>query len=95
MLFRSLAVWGITASFSFYLPELFPTRLRGTGSGFCFNLGRIVAAVGPFVVGTVSARGANALDAALNVLFYVGWIPIAGLVLMPWVVETRGRVLPE
>jgi MFS family permease len=90
-----LAVWGITASFSFYLPELFPTRLRGTGSGFCFNLGRIVAAIGPFVVGTVASRGANALDVALQLLFYVGWIPLAGLALMPFVIETRGRVLPE
>ena len=90
-----MTVWGITAAFAFYLPELFPTRLRGTGSGFCFNLGRIVAAVGPFVVGTIASRGANALDSALALLFYVGWIPLAGLVLMPWVIETRNRVLPE
>jgi MFS family permease len=90
-----VSVWGITAAFAFYLPELFPTRLRGTGSGFCFNLGRIVAAVGPFVVGTIAARGVNALDAAVEILFYVGWIPVAGLLLMPWVIETRNRVLPE
>jgi len=90
-----VTVWGITAAFAFYLPELFPTRLRGTGSGFCFNLGRIVAAVGPFVVGTIASRGANALDAALALLFYVGWIPIAGLLLYPWVIETRNSALPE
>ena len=83
-------VWGITASFAFYLPELFPTRLRGTGAGFCFNLGRFVAAVGPFVVGGIAARGANALDSAMQALFYCGWIPIIGLRLMPWVIETRG-----
>jgi MFS family permease len=90
-----MTVWGITAAFAFYLPELFPTRLRGTGSGFCFNLGRIVAAVGPFVVGTIASRGANALDSALQVLFYVGWVPLVGLLLMPWVIETRGRALPD
>jgi MFS family permease len=90
-----VTVWGITAAFAFYLPELFPTRLRGTGSGFCFNLGRIVAAVGPFVVGTIASRGANALDSALQVLFYVGWVPLVGLLLMPWVIETRGRALPD
>ena len=50
---------------------------------------------GATLFGTVSARGANALDAALHVLFYVGWITLAGLVLMPWVVETKGRALPE
>jgi MFS family permease len=88
-------VWGITASFAFYLPELFPTRLRGTGAGFCFNLGRFVAAVGPFVVGGIAARGANALDSAMQALFYCGWIPIIGLMLMPWVIETKDRVLPD
>src|SRR5512144_1407071 len=31
--------FGIVGAFSFYFPELFPTRLRGTGSGFCFNTG--------------------------------------------------------
>ena len=90
-----VTVWGITASFAFYLPELFPTRLRGTGSGFCFNLGRYVAAVGPFVVGGIAARGVNALDSAMTALFYCGWIPAAGLLLMPWVIETRDRALPE
>jgi MFS family permease len=90
-----VTVWGITASFAFYLPELFPTRLRGTGSGFCFNLGRFVAAIGPFVVGGIAARGANALDAATQALFYCGWIPVAGLLLMPWVIETKGRALPD
>jgi MFS family permease len=90
-----MTVWGITAAFAFYLPELFPTRLRGTGSGFCFNLGRIVAAAGPFIVGTIASRGANALDSALQVLFYVGWVPIVGLLLMPWVIETKDRTLPD
>jgi len=90
-----VTVWGITASFAFYLPELFPTRLRGTGSGFCFNLGRFVAAAGPFVVGGIAARGANALDSAMQALFYCGWIPLIGLLLMPWVIETKGRALPD
>ena len=90
-----MTVWGITAAFAFYLPELFPTRLRGTGAGFCFNLGRIVAAAGPFIVGGIASRGANALDTAMHVLFYVGWVPIVGLMLMPWVIETKNRALPD
>jgi MFS family permease len=90
-----ITVWGITASFAFYLPELFPTRLRGTGSGFCFNLGRDIAAVGPFVVGGIAARGANALDSAMQALFYCGFIPLVGLLLMPWVIETKDRLLPD
>ncbi len=46
-----LSVFGVFGSFTYYLPELFPTRLRGTGSGFCYNIGRVAAAVGPFLVG--------------------------------------------
>ena len=45
---------GIFAVFSLYLPELFPARLRATGSGFCYNIGRVFAAAGPFVVGLVT-----------------------------------------
>src|SRR3546814_7095750 len=46
-----LSVFGVFGSFTYYLPELFPTRLRATGAGFCYNIGRVIAAVGPFMVG--------------------------------------------
>lgn len=39
------------AGFAIYLPELFPTRLRSTGTSFCYNVGRFVAATGPFTLG--------------------------------------------
>jgi MFS family permease len=93
--FIGLTVFGVFGSFTYYLPELFPTRLRGTGAGFCYNAGRIVAAIGPFVVGSVASRGADALASALRVLFWVGAVPLAGLLLLPFVVETRGRVLTD
>ncbi len=35
---------GLHAGYAVYFPELYPTRLRGTGSGFCFNVGRLLAA---------------------------------------------------
>ncbi len=85
-----LSVFGVFGSFTYYLPELFPTRLRGTGAGFCYNIGRVVAAVGPFLVGSIAARGAGA---AFDVLFYVGFIPLLGVLAMPWVIETRGKML--
>ena len=88
-----LTVFGVFGSFTYYLPELYPTRLRGTGPGFTYNTGRIVAAIGPFVVGSVAASGANALNTALDVLFYVGFVPLAGLALIPWVIETKDRPL--
>lgn len=90
-----LSVFGVFGSFTYYLPELFPTRLRGTGAGFCYNIGRIIAAGGPFLVGAIASQGAAAASSALSVLFYVGFIPLIGLLLMPWVIETRGRALAD
>jgi len=93
--FIGLTVFGVFGSFTYYLPELFPTRLRATGSGFCYNSGRIVAAVGPFLVGKISSMGADTLVTAMSVLFWVGAVPLAGLLLMPWVIETRHRILAD
>lgn len=83
-------VFGIFGAFPFYLPELFPTRLRASGSGFCYNIGRLVAALGPFVVGTVAAQGA-----ALQAIFYVGFVPLIGLLFAPFFIETRGHALQD
>jgi MFS family permease len=87
-----LTVFGVFGSFTYYLPELFPTRLRGTGAGFTYNVGRILAAAGPIVVGTIAARGPAA---TLQALFYVGLVPVAGLAALPWVIETKGRPLVD
>jgi MFS family permease len=91
--FIGLTVFGVFGSFTYYLPELFPTRLRGTGAGFCYNVGRIIAAAGPSLVGTVAARGQNALGSALHILFFVGFVPLLGVVLLPFAVETKDRQL--
>jgi MFS family permease len=61
------------AGFAIYLPELFPTRLRSTGTSFCYNVGRFLAASGPFTLGllqsniaekAIKALGSDATDAA-------------------------------
>jgi MFS family permease len=93
--FIGLTVFGVFGSFTFYLPELFPTRLRATGSGFTYNIGRIVAAAGPFFVGSVAAAGAGDPTVVLNTLFLVGFIPLIGLLGMGWVIETRGQKIPD
>jgi MFS family permease len=93
--FIGLSVFGVFGSFTYYLPELYPTRLRATGSGFCYNSGRIVAAIGPFVVGWVASLGVDALAAAQQMLFWVGAVPLLGLLVMPWVIETRRRALVD
>jgi MFS family permease len=42
------------AGFAIYLPELFPTRLRSTGTSFCYNVGRFIAASGPITLGALN-----------------------------------------
>lgn len=83
-------VFGVFGAFPYYLPELFPTWLRATGAGFCYNIGRVLAAVGVFAVGAAASRGI-----ALQVMFYVGFAPLAGALLAPLFVETRGRPLAD
>jgi len=90
-----VTVFGVFGSFTYYLPELFPTRLRATGAGFCYNAGRVVAAAGPFAVGAIAAQGADALTSALEVLFWVALAPAAGLLFLPFIVETRDRALAD
>ena len=93
--FIGLTIFGVFGSFTFYLPELFPTRLRGTGAGFCYNTGRIIAAGGPFLVGSIASRKQDSLAASLHVLTFVGFIPLLGLLLMPLVIETKGKDLAD
>ena len=88
--FIGIPVFGVFGAFPFYLPELFPTRLRASGSGFCYNIGRVIAAVGPFIVGSAAARGT-----AVQTIFYVGFVPLVGLLFTPFFIETRDGTLED
>ncbi|MBI3723992.1 MFS transporter [bacterium] len=81
-------VFGVFGLFPFYLPELFPTRLRGTGSGFCYNTGRLVTAVGVFGIGKLQAQ----LGLTRAVLC-ASAIYVLGLIVLPLAVETKGASL--
>jgi MFS family permease len=93
----SAAVAGVfvTAFFGWlplYLPELFPTRLRATGEGFCFNVGRVVSAAGVLVTGqlvNLFEGRYNLASAAMGLIFLVG------IVLIWFAPETKGCDLPE
>jgi MFS family permease len=87
-------VYGVFGTFPFYLPELFPARLRATGAGFSYNIGRLIAAGGPLFVGMISARAGGSSAVLNSTLLWVGVIPlIAGLAARYYIVETRGRAL--
>ena len=82
---------GIFSGFPIYLPELFPTRIRATGAGFCFNAGRVLASMGPFLTGfLVVALGSFGRAASAIALIY-----LLGLLILPFAPETRGRALPQ
>ncbi len=83
---------GMHAGYAVYFPELFPTRLRSTGAGFCFNVGRILAAPILFLSGWMQRdAGLSLRDAAslLSLLF------VLGAALLVFARETRGEELPE
>ena len=48
---------GMFGLFTMYLPPLFPTLLRTTGAGFCYNIGRLAAAFGTVYFGLFAKLG--------------------------------------
>jgi len=82
---------GIFSGFPIYLPELYPTSLRATGAGFCFNAGRILASTGPLLTGfLVTSLGSFGRAASAVALIY-----LVGLAILPFAPETRGQPLPD
>jgi len=73
---------GVFGLFTMYLPPLFPTLLRTTGAGFCYNIGRIAAAVASLVFGLYAPVGdfrggllwAGGL--ALGAMLFSCWLPV-------------------
>jgi MFS family permease len=83
-------VVGMHAGYAIYFPELFPTRLRATGSSFCFNVGRFVAALMLLVRGQLrDLLGLRWAVTAMASLFLVG------LFLLLFAPETKDVELPE
>lgn len=96
--FCQLSLFG---GYAVYFPELFPTHLRSTGTSFCYNVGRFVAAVGP-----LAKIGLNYLflevlriEDPQNSIRYAGMtmcvVFLIGLFVLPFLPETKGKPLPE
>ena len=89
-LYGLFAIGGF-GTFAAYLPELFPTRIRATGQGFCWNMGRVLTAVGPLVSGfLVDVMGSVPMAAVVVATSY----PL-GLVAIWFGPETRGVPLQD
>ena len=72
-----------------FLTELYPTRLRGSGQGFCYNFGRGIGALFPFLVGALSSTTSLGNAIAIFAVLAYGLFFLAAFALP----ETRGRVL--
>jgi SHS family sialic acid transporter-like MFS transporter len=96
MMFWTFLVGGLTAAFygwlPLYLPELFKTRVRATGTGFAFNSGRIIAAGGTVVAGALLTAFNEDYAKMCSV---ISLVYVVGIVLIIFAPETKGKPLPE
>jgi MFS family permease len=86
--FFTLGIW---AWAPVWLPELFPTRMRGTAIAFTFNAPRFVSCVGPVIAGTLIV-GLGGYGPAATI---VGLFFLLGVVAAPFLPETNGKPLPD
>jgi MFS family permease len=93
--FCQLSLFG---GYAIYFPELFPTRLRSTGTSFCYNVARYVAAAGPTALGLLTGRVFKDYVAP-QPMRYAGVVMcsvfLIGLITLPFAPETKGQPLPE
>lgn len=94
--FCQLSLFG---GYAIYFPELFPTRLRSTGTSFCYNVGRFVAALGPLVKSRLERYFQSMSDDPIQSLRYAGvtmcLVFLVGFFVLPFLPETKGKPLPE
>ncbi|KVG26628.1 MFS transporter [Burkholderia diffusa] len=80
---------GIFSGMGAFLTELFPTRVRGSGQGFCYNVGRAIGALFPFLIGALSKQYGLGMSIGIFAVAAYGVVIVAALTLP----ETRGREL--
>jgi len=90
--FGQYSVFGV---YAIYLPELFPTSLRSTGTSFCYNFGRIVAATAPFTIGQITQRLGSNLEGFRTAGMWVSGVLLLGIAVLPFLPETKDQPLPE
>jgi hypothetical protein len=87
----------VYGGFAIYFPELFPTRLRSTGTGLCYNAARYVTAFGPLLLGQlVGLFARTGADLPLRwAAVSLATIYLVGFVAVRFAPETHGKPLPE
>ena len=90
--FCQLSLFG---GYAIYFPELFPTRLRSTGTSFCYNVARFLAVPGPLVKSMLEDAFSNMPIPARPAGITMCLVFLIGLFVLPFLPETRGKPLPE
>jgi MFS family permease len=92
--FAQLAVFG---GYSIYFPELYPTRLRGTGVGFCYNTVRYLMAIFPAMLMYLKASFMEMgfSEPIRTAAVLMSFIYLLGIVALIWAPETKDQPLPE
>jgi len=88
--FFNLGAWGVTYG---YTPELYPTWLRGTGTGFAASFGRIGGVLAPLAVGRLMGAWGGGFSTVFLMFAAILAAGALGVVLLGE--ETRGRTLEE
>lgn len=91
--FATLSVFG---GYSIYFPEIYPTRLRASGTGFCYNVGRVLAAMVILLKDPI--RGGfeklGFAESFRSVSLLLCTVYLLGLVILIWAPETKDQPLP-
>jgi MFS family permease len=81
---------GYFSVFGAMLAELFPTNIRASAQGFCYNAGRMASAVVPILIGSAAPKYGLGVPLAADAVFFA-----LGAVLIWLLPETRGAALSE
>lgn len=92
--FAQLAVFG---GYSIYFPELYPTRMRGTGVGFCYNTVRYLLAPFPALMMLLTSVfiEMGSAEPIRTAAVIMSSVYVLGMVALIWAPETKGKPLPE
>ena len=90
--FGQYSVFGV---YAIYLPELFPTSLRSTGTSFCYNFGRFAAASAPFTIGQITKKLGSNIEGFRTAGMWVSLVLLVGILVLPFLPETKGKPLLE
>ena len=83
------------AGYAIYFPELFPTRLRATGTSFCYNVARYVVAGGLFVKAYIETAFKDTQEPLRYAGISMCTVFLIGLAVLPFLPETKDAPLPD